>query len=299
MPDSGLLSVIVWLPVAAGLLIMGLARSAAVARWSCLAVALLEWIPACDPVARLRARRRLPVRRAARLDRAFQRAVLPRHRRHRAGADSADAPAHAGGCRRGLAGDRPAHGSVLRRPADSAGADAGRFLRAGQSAVLRILGIHARPDVPDHRHLGRRAADLRNGQVFPLHFSGLGVHVGRAGLSVPEGGQLRHTRPARRASHACRAATAVLRIPGRVCGEGADVAGAYLAARCARGSADRRFGHSGGDPAEDGRLRHAAVQPAGYAGCRLPVRAADRGPVAGRDRVYRRRGAWPSATSRS
>ena len=45
MPDSGLLSVIVWLPVAAGLLIMGLARSAAVARWSCLAVALLEWIP--------------------------------------------------------------------------------------------------------------------------------------------------------------------------------------------------------------------------------------------------------------
>ena len=45
MPDSGLLSVIVWLPVAAGLLIMGLARSAAVARWTCLGVALLEWIP--------------------------------------------------------------------------------------------------------------------------------------------------------------------------------------------------------------------------------------------------------------
>jgi len=45
MPDSGLLSAIVWLPVAAGLLIMGLARSAAVARWTCLVVALLEWIP--------------------------------------------------------------------------------------------------------------------------------------------------------------------------------------------------------------------------------------------------------------
>ena len=45
MPGPGLLSVIVWLPVAAGLLIMGFARSAAVARWSCLAVALLEWIP--------------------------------------------------------------------------------------------------------------------------------------------------------------------------------------------------------------------------------------------------------------
>ena len=45
MPGLGLLSVIVWLPVAAGLLIMGFARNAAVARWSCLVVALLEWIP--------------------------------------------------------------------------------------------------------------------------------------------------------------------------------------------------------------------------------------------------------------
>ena len=39
----------------------------------------------------------------------------------------------------------------------------------------------------------------------------------------------------------------------------------YLAARCARRGADRRFGHTGGHPAEDGRLRHAPVQPAGHA----------------------------------
>ncbi len=45
MPEIGLLSVIVWLPVVAGLLIFGLARSALVARWACLAVSLLEWIP--------------------------------------------------------------------------------------------------------------------------------------------------------------------------------------------------------------------------------------------------------------
>ena len=45
MPEAGLLSLIVWLPVVGGLLILGLARSAVVARWSCLAVALLEWIP--------------------------------------------------------------------------------------------------------------------------------------------------------------------------------------------------------------------------------------------------------------
>ena len=45
MFGQGLLSVLIWLPVAAGLLIMGLARSAAVARWSCLAVGFIQWIP--------------------------------------------------------------------------------------------------------------------------------------------------------------------------------------------------------------------------------------------------------------
>ena len=45
MPDSGLLSFIIWLPVLAGLLIAGLFRSAAAARWACLAVSLIQWIP--------------------------------------------------------------------------------------------------------------------------------------------------------------------------------------------------------------------------------------------------------------
>ena len=45
MPEIGLLSVIIWLPVGGGLLILGLARNAVAARWAGLAVALLEWIP--------------------------------------------------------------------------------------------------------------------------------------------------------------------------------------------------------------------------------------------------------------
>ena len=45
MPDFGLLSFVIWLPVLAGLLIAAFARSAAQARWACLAVSLLEWIP--------------------------------------------------------------------------------------------------------------------------------------------------------------------------------------------------------------------------------------------------------------
>ena len=45
MPDFGLLSFVIWLPVLAGVLIAAFARSAAQARWACLAVSLLEWIP--------------------------------------------------------------------------------------------------------------------------------------------------------------------------------------------------------------------------------------------------------------
>ncbi len=45
MSDLGLLSLIIWLPVLAGVLIAGFARSAVEARWAALAVSLLQWIP--------------------------------------------------------------------------------------------------------------------------------------------------------------------------------------------------------------------------------------------------------------
>ena len=45
MSGFGLLSLIVWLPVAAGLLIAFAARSASQARWACLAVSLIQWVP--------------------------------------------------------------------------------------------------------------------------------------------------------------------------------------------------------------------------------------------------------------
>ena len=62
--------------------------------------------------------------------------------------------------------------------------------------------------------------------------------------------------------HAADADRADVHLPGvlrRVRGQGADVAGAYLAAGCARGGADRRLGGPGGDHAEDGRLRLPAL----------------------------------------
>ena len=45
MPEFGLLSWIIWLPVLAGAMIALLSRNAAQARWAALSVSLLQWIP--------------------------------------------------------------------------------------------------------------------------------------------------------------------------------------------------------------------------------------------------------------
>ena len=64
-----------------------------------------------------------------------------------------------------------------------------------------------------------------------------------------------------------RADVAVLRLPGRVRGQGADVPGAHLVAGRARRGADRRLGDPGGDHAEDRRIRLPALLAADRAGC--------------------------------
>ena len=64
---------------------------------------------------------------------------------------------------------------------------------------------------------------------------------------------------------------AVLRVLLRLRGQGADVAGAHLAARCARRGADRRLGRAGGDHAEARRLRLPALLAADHARREPPV----------------------------
>ncbi len=59
---------------------------------------------------------------------------------------------------------------------------------------------------------------------------------------------------------------AVPRLLRQLRGEDADVAGAHLAAGCPRAGPDGRVGGAGGDPAEDGRLRLPALQPADVPG---------------------------------
>ena len=79
--------------------------------------------------------------------------------------------------------------------------------------------------------------------------------------------------------HACRSAADRTDLdfpglPGGFCRQGADVAGAHLAAGCSRGGADGRFGHSGRGAAEDGRLRLSCVSA-----CRLRRMRARRSTV--------------------
>jgi hypothetical protein len=160
---------------------------------------------------------------------------------------------------------------------------------AGLDAVLRVLGRHADPDVPDHRHLGRRAPGVRNPEVLHLHLHRLGVHAGVTDLHVLPGWQLRDPGYAEPQTRHDRADADLPVVPDGVRGQGADVAGAHVVAGCARGSADRRFGDPGGDHAENRRLRFPAFQPADHAGREPRTGLADHPDVAGRGGLHRLR----------
>ena len=147
-------------------------------------------------------------------------------------------------------------------------ADDRRVLRARSGALLPLLRGGPDPDVPDHRHLGRAAARLCQLQVLPLHAARLGADAAGHHLHVLDSRHDRHRRTARQPRlHARGAEMAVAGLLRLLRGEDADVAGAHLAARRARGGADRGFGDPGRDPAEDGRLRLPALLAADVPGC--------------------------------
>ena len=162
--------------------------------------------------------------------------------------------------------------------------DAGHLPRAGPVPVLRVLGGDADPDVPDHRHLGRRAAHLRDAEVRAVHGVRLDPDAGRGHLSrlFAAAGHRRVVVLVRRPVPAPAAA----RCPGLAAGgiravirdQGADRAAAYVAARCARRGAHRGFGDPGRRAAENGHLRlHQARLPAVPAGGQRRSRLGDAG----------------------
>ena len=288
---GNILSWLVWLPIAAGLAVLLLGdRRIAFGRWIALAASLAA-LALCVPLwCGLRHDdARAPVPRARALDRRPERLVLPGAGRNLAAARGPDRLHHAARRDRRLVEHREAARAVLRRVPRHGRADDRRVCRGRRAPVLRFLGGDADPDVPDHRHLGRHAARVRDHQVLPVHLPRLGADAGRARLAVSPGRQLRDRR---HAAHADRHDRAGADLPGvlrRIRGEGADVAGAHLAAGRARRGADRRVGDPRRDHAEDGRLRLPALQPANRAGRQPGARLAGHHALADRDRLHRLR----------
>ena len=122
-------------------------------------------------------------------------------------------------------------------------------------AVLCVLRGRAGPDVPDHRGVGRAAAGLFRLQVLPLHAARLGAVAAGDHRGLFPDRQHRHRRRADPRLPARSAEMAVAGVFRLVRGQGADVAGAHLAARRACRGADRRLGDPRRRPAEAGRLR--------------------------------------------
>ncbi len=135
---------------------------------------------------------------------------------------------------------------LLHHDAAAHGRDARRLRRPRPVPLLRVLGGQPLPDVLRHRDLGRPASDLRDREVRHLHPGRVAAHarrdprrrdrpcLGRQRLHV----QLRDAARLRLHRHAPGAG--FRRLLPRFCDQGADVAAAHLAARCARRGADRR-----------------------------------------------------------
>ena len=158
---------------------------------------------------------------------------------------------------------------------------------AGPVPVLHLLRRRPDPDVPDHRHLGRRRADLGELQVLPLHLARLGADADRDDLhgrappattSIPA--LMAYDFPVRRAD------LAVARLLRQLRGQDADVAGPHLASRRPRPGADRRLGDPGRRAAEDGRLRLHPLLAADVPRRLGRVRAAGVRPVGDRGRLH-------------
>ena len=213
--------------------------------------------------------RQLPAgaRQRAPLDPELRHPVRPGDGRHLDAAGAARHPPRADRDPRLLEGDREALAAVRRLDA------AAHHRRARHPAglrplpVLHLLGGDADPDVPADRHLGGRAADLRGGQVLPLHHGREPADADRHpldGLDLPEPErrrlELRLHRPAAARPAGPPADLAVRRLRADLRHQGADVPGAHLAAGRPRRGAHGRLGDPRRHPAEARHLRLPALR---------------------------------------
>ena len=299
MAESTVLNLILWLPVL-GMLALALAPrlSDRAVRGFTFGVMLLQLVLTAWLYVRFDGTvPGLQFETAGVVDRRLGRELPHRPRRpERAAGGAHRVPRPAGGGRR-VQRDHAEREAVPRDGVLHPVRDAGHVPGAGPVPVLRVLGSDADPDVPDHRHLGRRAAHLRHGQVRPLHRVRQHPDAGGGDLPglVAAAGHRRavvRVRGPRRAPAVARGAVvAARRVRALVRHQGADGAAAHLVARRARRGAHRGLRDPGGRAAEDGHLRlHEARLPA-VPGRDPRLHADAAGAVGGEHRVRRLPGA--------
>ena len=196
--------------------------------------------------------------------------VLPdRSRWLQPAAGDADGFPRAAGGRRLVHGHPEGREAVLRDGVPHPVRHARGIRRTGPFPVLSVLGSDDDPDVFHHRHLGRRAPDLRHDQVRALHR--LRQHSDARRGDLPRLFAQRDfrrdfvclCRPVPRGAAAHDAGRAARRFRSVVRDQGADRASAHLAPRRARRSAHCGLGDPGRGTAQDGHLRfHETGLPA-------------------------------------
>ncbi|KAF1852461.1 hypothetical protein Lal_00037192 [Lupinus albus] len=213
-----------------------------------------RYFPA-DPALRS-AGARLPVRRKDALDRPLQHQLLPGPGRHLAVVRAADRLHHSHRGAGRLGGDPEARGPVHGCLPDPLRHHDRRVLLAGRDAVLRLLRSDPDPDVHHRGRLGRRQPCVRSLQAVPVHALGFAADAHRPDLPVLRvGWQLRDPDLAPGAAVDDGTEDPVLRLPGCLRREGADVAGT-----------DRWLHRAGGHHAQAGCLRFPALLAADPAG---------------------------------
>ena len=206
------------------------------------------------------------VRRAARVDPRGRDQLPPRGGWHQPSPGPPDGPPHAALHPVRLDAGHHARQGVSGRDVPARDGDA-RGLRGPRPLpLLRLLGGHARPDVPDHRGLGWPAPRVRGGEVHPLHDGRLrsdapGHPDPLLSPGCPHGVVRLRRRDA--APHPPEPPGAAL--PGlraRLRDQGADGPFPHLAARRPRGGAHRGQRDPGRRAAQDGHLWVPALRPA-------------------------------------
>ena len=179
------------------------------------------------------------------------------------------------------------------RARDAHGRD---VLRPRLRRVLHVLRGRAAPDVPHHRRVGRSAPGVCGLQVLSLHAARLRAHAARDPRGLFPDRLDRYPGGTRLSFPARDADLALARLLRLLRRQGADVAGAYLAARRARGGADGGIGHARGRASEDGRLRLPALLAADAARGLAPLHAVHLHPQRCRRRSTPRSWRWRRRT---